>query len=73
MTKKDYIIIAKVFKKTFDSSSLNYDNCLKNNELHFFTLHKIINDFCVIAKEDNKRFDKTRFKEYIGYESLKNI
>ena len=68
MTKKDYIIIAKVFKKTFDNSSLNYDNDLKNNELHFFTLNKIINDFCVIAKEDNKRFDKTRFKEYIGYE-----
>ena len=68
MTRKDYIKIAEVFRKTFKNSSLNYDNDLKNNELHFFTLDKIVNDFCTIAKEENQLFNQTKFKEAIGYE-----
>ena len=53
MTKKDYIKIASIIK----------DNKLyTNNSTRRILKHdNLVNDFVVMFKKDNKRFDKERF------------
>ena len=53
MTKKDYIMIASIIK----------DNKLyTNNSTRRILKHdNLVNDFVVMFKKDNKRFDKERF------------
>ena len=50
MTRKDYIKIASIIK---DSKCENY-----NTRINKYTL---IEDLCIMFKEDNNNFDKQRF------------
>ena len=55
MTKKDYIKIAKIVSSntlSHWSANMPYDKLKKDN---------IINDFVIMFKKDNNRFDKERF------------
>ena len=61
MTKKDYILIAKVFKKTFDYAQKEIDTWAMDN------LKIIVQDFCHVAKEDNNKFNETTFKKAVGF------
>ena len=50
MTRKDYIKIAKIIK---DNQCTNYNNRLLKDSL--------IDDLCIVFKQDNSNFDKYRF------------
>ena len=50
MTKKDYIRFAKIIK---DSKCYNYNNRLLKDSL--------IDDLCIVFKQDNSLFDRQRF------------
>ena len=55
MTKKDYISIAKIVKDNFkphDTKRINKVEC---------DMNKLVNDFVVMFKKDNNKFDKERF------------
>ena len=53
MTRKDYIKIARIIK----------DNTINGNELKYLSINKdsLIEDLCIILKEDNSLFDRQRF------------
>ena len=53
MTRKDYIRFAKIIK----------DNTINGNELKYLSINKdsLIEDLCIIFKQDNSNFDKARF------------
>ena len=51
MTRKDYIKIARVIK----------DNKLNNTQ--YLIKDNLINDLCIVLKQDNNNFDKARFVE----------
>ena len=50
MTKKDYIRFASIIK---DSKCNNYNNRLLKDSL--------IDDLCIVFKQDNDRFDSVKF------------
>ena len=52
MTRKHYIMIAQAIK---DNTIIERGNGLSG----------LINDLCIIFKQDNISFDSARFKEYI--------
>ena len=53
MTRKDYIKIARIKK----------DNTINGNELKYLSINKdsLIEDLCIILKEDNSLFDRQSF------------
>ena len=52
MTRKDYIKIAKIIK----------DNTMQDTQ-PILNKDSLINDLCVVLKQDNNLFDKYRFIE----------
>ena len=58
MTRKDYIGLAKVFNKEFNSES--YDTYDANS-----LAWGLLNSLCEFLKSDNKRFDEEKFKEAV--------
>jgi len=57
MTRKDYRSIAKILK---DNS---YNGCPLDGEVPYEEIDRdsLINDFVIMFKKDNSRFDKERF------------
>ena len=55
MTRKDYIKFADMTVDMFEDDT-NTDSC---------TMHIMIDYLMHIFKQDNSRFDKTRFEDYI--------
>ena len=49
MTRKDYVMIAKIIK----------DN--KLNDTKYLIKDSLIDDLCVVLKQDNSLFDRQRF------------
>ena len=52
MTRKDYIKIAKIIK---DNTNKKLEMCNTLNK------RNVINELCIMFKEDNNNFDKARF------------
>ena len=55
MTRKDYIKIARVIK---DNTSNNEDISYSSSRLYKYNL---IDDLCIVFKQDNNLFDRQRF------------
>ena len=51
MTRKDYIRFAKIIKEN------------KLNDTKYLIKDSLIDDLCVVLKQDNNNFDKARFVE----------
>ena len=54
MTRKDYVKIARVMK---DNTNKKLEMCNTLNK------RNVINELCIVFKEDNRNFDKYRFIE----------
>jgi hypothetical protein len=52
MTRKDYVKIARVIK---DNTNKKLEMCNTLNK------RNVINDLCIVLKQDNNNFDKARF------------
>jgi len=63
MTKKDYILIAEVFRPLVES--IKGDRILTQEELRF-VINQTINMMGRKLQEDNPRFDFNRFIDYIN-------
>mgnify|MGYP003633971605 FL=1 len=64
MTKKDYILIAKVLK---DNKHLKIgDIQLLDNLSHTIDYHRLIRVLCQIFEHDNSRFDEDIFRKACG-------
>ena len=59
MTKKDYIKVAQILKEAKNNPN-NWK--LRNEDV----INQIIEDFTVMFKLDNRRFDKLKFLDYIN-------
>lgn len=62
MTKKDYIRIAQVlknFKKRFDNVPDRKQEPIKE------TIDYLINMFSISLRQDNWKFDESKFRDYI--------
>ena len=57
MTRKDYIKIARVIK---DNTSSNDNKRFASSRLYKYSL---IDDLCIVLKQDNNNFDKAKFVE----------
>ena len=61
MTKKDYISIAKIVKdNTSNKMTINLEGDYLDT-IDMLDKDSIINDFVIMFKKDNNRFDKERF------------
>jgi hypothetical protein len=59
MTKKDYIKVAEILKKAKnnpDNWKLRHEDVIKN----------LVDEFSIMFKLDNRRFDKVKFVDYIN-------
>lgn len=61
MTKKDYIVIADIFKKAIQDNK-NDENA--NGKIGL--INGLIYDFCLMFATDNPRFNDKRFIDYIN-------
>ena len=59
MTRKDYIKVAQILKEAKNNPN-NWK--LRNEDV----INQIIEEFTVMAKLDNLRFDKVKFLDYIN-------
>tara|TARA_Y100001972_G_C7471462_1_gene240039 strand:- start:202 stop:384 length:183 start_codon:yes stop_codon:yes gene_type:complete len=59
MTKKDYIKIAQILKEAKNNPN-NWK--LRNEDV----INQIVDEFTVMFKLDNRRFDKVKFLDYIN-------
>ena len=59
MTKKDYIKVAQILKE----AKHNPNNWKLRNE---DVINQIVEEFTVMFKLDNRRFDKVKFLDYIN-------
>ena len=59
MTKKDYIKVAEILKEAKN----NPDNWKLRNE---DVIKNLIDEFSIMFKLDNRRFDKVKFVDYIN-------
>lgn len=55
MTKKDYILLAKVIKETLEN----------NPEYYRITLHHLVNNLATEFNQDNPMFNKSKFHQAI--------
>ena len=61
MTKKDYISIAKIVKdNTSNKMTINLEGDYLDT-IDMLDKDSIINDFVIMFKKDNNKFDKERF------------
>ena len=60
MTRKDYIKIAKAIK-TWKSERL----LSNNNDSNFNEVDYLVNEFIFVLSQDNPKFNRTKFREYI--------
>ena len=59
MTKKDYIKVAEILKEAKN----NPDNWkLRNEDI----IKNLVDEFSIMFKLDNRRFDKVKFVDYIN-------
>ncbi len=59
MTKKDYIKVAEILKEAKnnpDNWKLRHEDVIKN----------LVDEFSIMFKLDNRRFDKVKFVDYIN-------
>ena len=59
MTKKDYIKVAEILKEAKNNPN-NWK--LRNEDV----INQIVDEFTVMFKLDNRRFDKVKFLDYIN-------
>lgn len=59
MTKKDYIKVAEILKEAKN----NPDNWKLRNE---DVIKNLVDEFSIMFKLDNRRFDKVKFVDYIN-------
>ena len=59
MTKKDYIKVAQILKEAKNNPN-NWK--LRNEDV----INQIVDEFTVMFKLDNRRFDKVKFLDYIN-------
>ena len=59
MTKKDYIKVAQILKEAKN----NPDNWKLRNE---DVIKNLVDEFSIMFKLDNRRFDKVKFVDYIN-------
>jgi len=61
MTKKDYIIIASIIKKnTSNKMTINLEGEYLDT-IDMLVKDSLVNDFVIMFKKNNERFDKERF------------
>ena len=58
MTKKDYVKIGEIFQRYYKRTNL------MNNSLLTGQIDALVEDFCLMFKGDNERFDGKRFREF---------
>lgn len=59
MTRKDYIKVAQILKEAKNNPN-NWK--LRNEDV----INQIVDEFTVMFKLDNRRFDKVKFLDYIN-------
>ena len=65
MTKKDYINLAKVFKKAFEENSDNKENKNISNSTDVI-LGTMLDEIIIIFENDNIKFNEDTFRKAVS-------